>query len=112
EEALTQLPIEGINVVVFGQIQGSRDHLERALFRGAPVADFLTNRVTKKYLGVQWRHVGSTVFDNPAFSRLSGVLWVRLSQLIGPLQCAYELYANPSAATPMVPTLVTTIREE
>ncbi len=37
ESALAQLPNDGVNIVLFGQVAGDREHLERALFLGAPL---------------------------------------------------------------------------
>jgi hypothetical protein len=111
-DALTQLPDAGVNLVLFGQVYGSREHLERALFRGAPVAEVLTDRVTKEYAGTQWRQVGSTVFADPSFARLSGVLWMRLTHLEGPLLHHYNLYVNPNATMPIPSAVVEALEQE
>jgi hypothetical protein len=112
ESALTELPDAGVNVVLFGQIEGSRGHLEQILFKRGSGAGFLTSRVTTKLLGSRWRHAETTVFGDARFARLSGVLWMRLLHLGGPLRPYYHLYVNPNAAVPMPPALIATLRRE
>ena len=111
-DALIQLPDDGVNMVLFGQIFGDREHLERALFRGAPVCDFVIDNATKKVVGTEWRQVGSTAFSDPAFTRLSGVLWMRMTRLFGPLRHHYSLYVNPNAKAPIPPAVVALLDEE
>jgi hypothetical protein len=112
EEALRQLPEQGINMVLFGQVVGDREHLERALLRGATVVDFIVDTATKKFIGTEARQVGSVVFGDPKFERLSAVVWLRITQLFGPMQYHYSLYLNPAAAVPMPPAVVATLKRE
>ena len=109
-DALTQLPDAGVTMVLFAQVYGSREHLERALFQGAPVCEFIIDNAARKVVGTEWRHVGSTVFGDSSFLRLSGVLWMRLWRLFGPMQ--YKLYINPNAATPIPATVVDAFEQE
>jgi hypothetical protein len=112
ESALTQLPDAGVNMVLFGQVDASGGLLERALLKGAPVAESLTNRVTKKLLGTRWRQGGTTVFGDARFARLSGVLWMRLLHLGGRLRPYYNLYVNPNAEVPMPPAVIVALNGE
>jgi hypothetical protein len=118
-EALRQLPEAGISVVVLGQIQGDRDHLERALY-GVEVCDFVTERRTKDSWS-EWRRLPNGIFGHgpkaEAFTRLSAVLWIRLMQGWNDdeIYPTYQLYENPSAQCPLSagvrPALEATMKE-
>jgi hypothetical protein len=112
EKALAQLPDDGINVVLFGQIRGDRQHLERALFRGAPIADFIVNNLTREVVGTENRGVGTTVFSDSRFVRLSAVVWMHIDTLPSPIGLHYKFYANPSAATPITPAAAQAIQQQ
>jgi hypothetical protein len=112
ESALTELPDAGVNVVLFAQIGGSRGHLEQILVKRGSGAGLLTSRVTTKLLGSRRRHAETTVFGDVRFARLSGVLWMHLLHLGGPLRPYYNLYVNPNAAVPIPPALIATLSRE
>jgi hypothetical protein len=112
ESAVMRLPDDGVNLVLFAQVDGSRSHLERALFRRAPVAEHLIHRLTTKLLGPRGRPAEPTVFGDSRFARLSGILWIRLLHLGGPLRPSYNLYVNPNAAVRIPPAVLVALNGE
>jgi hypothetical protein len=112
ESALAELPDAGVNMVLFAQIEGSRGHLEQILFKRGSDAGSLTSRVTTMLLRSGGRPAESTVFGDARFARLSGVLWMRLLHLGGPLRPYYHLYVNPNAAVPIPSALIATLSRE
>jgi len=101
--ALRQLPIDGINVVLLGQVQGDREHLERAL-GGVEICDFVTDRRTRTSWA-EWRRLPTGIFGTgpkaEAFIGLSAILWMRLSCVGDDLYRTYRLYENPTARCPL-----------
>jgi hypothetical protein len=112
ESALAQLPDDGVNIVLFAHVDWSRSHLERALFQRAPGSEHLIHRFTTKLLGLRRRSAAPTVFGDSRFARLSGVLWIRLLHLGGPVRSYYNLYVNPNAAVPIPPALIVALNGE
>jgi hypothetical protein len=112
ESALADLPDAGVNIVLFAQIEGSRSHLEQILFKHGSDAASLTSRVTTMLRGSRGRPAEPTVFGDARFARLSGVLWMRLLHLGGPLRPYYNLYVNPNAAVPIPRALIATLSRE
>jgi hypothetical protein len=112
ESALTELPDAGVNVVLFAQIEGSRGHLERILFKHGSGAGFLTSRVIARLLGSRRPHAEPPVFGDAGLARVSGVVWMRLLHLGGPLRPYYNLYVNPNAAVPIPAALIATLSRE
>jgi hypothetical protein len=105
-DCLSQLPDSGCNLIIFGQIEGDRSHLERALY-GAEYGELLRHHQTKA-LSFRWRLAPVGAFatgeKGEPFRSLSGVLWMRLYhlyQLEGTMQRAYKLYLNPNASLPL-----------
>jgi hypothetical protein len=105
-DCLSQLPDSGCNLIIFGQIEGDRSHLERALY-GAEYGELLRNHQTKALsFRLRLAPVGAfaTGEKGEPFRSLSGVLWMRLYhlyQLEGTMQRAYKLYVNPNASLPL-----------
>jgi len=101
--ALQQLPSDGSNLVLFGQVDGSREHLERAL-HGVPVLDIVRDHHNKTHT-TEWRVTGTAAFrgDGAAlFSGISAVLWFRIMQTGDDvLRHAYSIYVNPNATVPL-----------
>jgi hypothetical protein len=112
ESALADLPDAGVNIVLFAQVEGSRSQLEQILFKRGADAASLTSRVTTMLLGSRGRQAEPTVFGDARFARLSGILWMRLLHLGGPLRPYYHLYVNPNAAVPIPPALIATLSRE
>ncbi|MGH7260930.1 MAG: hypothetical protein ACREI9_09655 [Nitrospiraceae bacterium] len=98
-DGLSQLPVGGCNLVLFGQIAGSRHDLRQALF-GAPMLDIIRNLVSKTHR-TEWRLSPTGAFSSgekgEPFKHLSGVLWFRLMTWEKTLLRAYTLYQNPNA---------------
>jgi hypothetical protein len=103
---LSQLPGSGCNLIIFGQVDGDRAHLKRAL-NGAEYIELLRNHQTKELsFRLRLAPVGAFVTGEQGepFRSLSGVLWMRLYhlyQLEGTMQRAYKLYVNPNASLPL-----------
>jgi hypothetical protein len=101
-EARSQLPENGRNLILFGQIEGDRMHLERALY-GAPVGVIERNVETKE-VRFGWSRSATGAFgdgqEGEPFRWLSGILWYRLWKLTGVFGRAYQLYLNPNAVMP------------
>ena len=102
-DALAQLPERGCNLVIYGQIEGDRSHLERALY-GTEMAELIRNMESKE-VTARWSRTPTGAFredeKGEAFRPLSGVLWMRLWQLGLKLGRAYKLYSNPDALVPL-----------
>lgn len=100
--AQSQLPQDGLSLVVLGHIEGDRHNVEDALF-GAKVFQIHRNLTTREAT-CSWSRVPNGAFcDGPAgepFRSLGAVLWVRLWPDDNTLGRAYKLYANPCASTP------------
>jgi len=97
-EELSQLPQTGINLILFGQISGSHEDLETALF-GPIVVDFVTNSKAVESTTIQLPHGAYDAGANgDPFRPLSGVLWFKLFSITGP---KYKLYPNPNATSPL-----------
>jgi len=97
---LSQLPETGVNLILFGQISGSRENLETALF-GPIAVDFALNPKvrTVESTAIRLPHGAyDTGINGEPFRRLSGVLWFKLFSIRGP---EYNLYLNPCAISPI-----------
>jgi len=100
-DALSQLPASGYNLVLFGQIQGSRHQLERALYGGEFLV-FDHNHVTKQETTERGPGAFTPGPSGDPFERLTAVLQVCLLRFSGgSLVRAYELYSNPRANQPL-----------
>jgi hypothetical protein len=109
--ALTQLPKSGYNLVLFGHIRGSRDHLERALF-GGEIVDLIRNHGTQELTSEIRRGPGAFTEGRSGdpFESLSAVLWMRLWPLsASSFVRAYMLYPNPRARYPLPPEVTTVL---
>jgi len=98
-EELSQLSQTGINLILVGQISGSHEDLETALF-GPIVVDFVANsKMEVESTTTQLPHgaYDAGVNGDP-FRSISGVLWFKLFSITGP---KYKLYPNPNASSPL-----------
>jgi len=111
-DAQSQLPESGINLILFGHIEGDREQLERALF-GAEVLTFYKDTERSKIVSTEWSLTPTGAFDagqaGEPFRSISGVLWFRLYKA-GNLVRSYKLYCNPGATYP-IPEAVVAILE-
>ena len=100
-DGIGQLPIQGCNLILFGQIDGNLDNLIDALF-GTEYFEDRRDVTTGKFSGRIVRAKNGAFSggdDDQAFRALSGVLWIRLWQDGGALRKTYRGFQNPSALT-------------
>jgi hypothetical protein len=99
-DGLSQLPEQGCNLLLFGQLNGTQDDLDAALL-GAEVATFRADIKTKTTT-CRWSRLPTGAFgtgpEGEPFRQLSGVLWFKLGSFSGR---DYALYPNPGAIAPL-----------
>ena len=102
-DALSQLPDNGLNVVLFGHRFGDRDDLDRALY-GPEVCHLIRNHSTKEVTSEWGRFPNGAFHEGDAgmpFRSLSAVIWMRLMAYDGHLYRGYRLYSNNTAQSPL-----------
>jgi hypothetical protein len=112
-ETRSQLPENGRNLILFGQVEGDRMHLERALY-GAEIGVIERNLETKE-VRFGWSLSATGAFgaglEGEPFQWLSGILWYRLWKLADTFGRAYELYLNPNALIPIPSKVVSKLKQ-
>jgi hypothetical protein len=102
-DAQSQLPQSGINLILFGHVEGDQKQLERSLF-GAEVLTIHKDIEKRKIIAKEWNLTPTGAFDagqaGEPFRSVSGVLWFRLYK-VGKLFRSYKLYRNPSSTYPI-----------
>jgi hypothetical protein len=113
-EARSQLPVSGINLILFGHIEGDRKQLERALF-GAELLTFYKDTQRKKIVCTEWSLTPTGAFDagqpGEPFRSISGVLWFRLFKVGTVFGRTYTLYLNPNATSRLPEIIVSRLEE-
>ena len=108
-DAQSQLPDSGINLILFGHIEGDREQLERALF-GAKVLTIYKDIEKRKIVSTEWNLTPTGAFDTgqagEPFRSISAVLWFRLFKAGTVFGRTYKLYLNPKATSQLPASLV------
>jgi len=107
-DTFSQLPEGGCNLILFGQLEGDRMHMERALF-GAEMGVVERNLETRE-AQFSWVRSPTGAFSNgpegEPFRWLSGVLWFRIWKLGDCFGRVYYLYLNPNSSVPIPASVV------
>jgi hypothetical protein len=108
-DAQSQLPESGLNLILFGHIEGDRKQLERALF-GAEVLTFYKDTERSKIVSTGWSLTPTGAFDpgqaGEPFRSIIGVLWFRLFKAGTVFGRTYKLYLNPNATSRLPASVV------
>ena len=108
-DALSQLPSNGVNLVILGQINGDKGSLETALY-GPVAVTFWQDHSTRELKSDEIRLPHGAYDPGPngeAFRQLSAVLWFNLSSAFGP---EYRLYPNPNSPRPLPDQVFITLK--
>lgn len=111
--ALSQLPENGCNILLFGHIEGHQLNVEAALY-GTEFVEISKNLKTRK-ASFMWKRAPTGAFgpgkEGSPFRALTGVLWIRLMRHGSAMVRAYKLYPNPNSQVPLHSDVAEAIKE-